>query len=739
MPAPNYSSGPEEIKFVVKQIEDGDLFETFAQNILSSEIGQSFIPHGGLKDQGIDGLNHIIHPTGNERIIYQISTSSRAEDKVLESADKLNENDIDYEQLKYVTNEKVPNKEAISINAFDKHGANVQCRDIEWITNVISTNDRAFSYYESFIDSYMHKFATSNSYDIELNDDISDPRVYVYLRQQWDDSRKGKDVSNALTDGLILYALEGTDPEKGELMSKEEIISELEEEAPTPLSTVKDNISDRLDVLSSKPNRKVNFHTKEDKYCLPYSTRKEINGRDVNDAMLKDEFILSVDDRFSGHLDEEDTIVKTQNRYHLIKEVFKECFKQQGLEFSKFLEENDPELVKEKSISDVISKVLDKSTVSDKNKKSVEDALSSTVRDILYNGSDEELQYLSDLSETYLMLFLLQSDPVVSRFFDEAAEKLRVFVGNSILVPALSEYPLNSRYKRYCNLLRTASRAGVDLLVDEGVIEELDQYLESTLSTWQSRYEGNAEVYRSDPRLIQSVDNILIRSYLYSKTDGFTPGFESFLFNFTSVGNRHSDEELITYLNDKYGIRYKNEENIEVDVEDQKIRNLTSEITKMDKSYEKARRDAKMIMNVYALREKHNEKSERGTFGYKTWWLSKESKTFKAVQKTLGKDKRNCYMRPDFLHNYVSISPTKRESEGIFDDIFPNVLGLNLSRHVDGSIKSMIQRLIDDHRDKDPNRVASIIGGLMDKLKSEKAEGDIEEIESRIDEELRKI
>lgn len=232
MYTPVYSSGPEEIKYVVSHIDDGDLFETFAQHVLSAVIGPTFVPHGGLKDQGIDGLNHIIHPEGKREIIYQISTSSRPEDKIYDSVKKLQDNGISYSQMKYITNEKVSNKESIAINVFDEYGANVQCRDVDWLKGIINNSSEAYRYYEIFVDKHLHEYITTEGKKIEINDDIRDPRVYVYLRQQWDDSREGKNISNALTDGLIMYALEGTDPDKGNLMSKKDIINEIKEEAP---------------------------------------------------------------------------------------------------------------------------------------------------------------------------------------------------------------------------------------------------------------------------------------------------------------------------------------------------------------------------------------------------------------------------------------------------------------------------------------------------------------------------
>ena len=50
---------PAACKFALSRIEDGFVFENFAQTFLAPVLGHSFLPVGGIKDKGIDGLNHI--------------------------------------------------------------------------------------------------------------------------------------------------------------------------------------------------------------------------------------------------------------------------------------------------------------------------------------------------------------------------------------------------------------------------------------------------------------------------------------------------------------------------------------------------------------------------------------------------------------------------------------------------------------------------------------------------------
>jgi hypothetical protein len=62
------------------------------------------------------------------------------------------------------------------------------------------------------------------------------------------------------------------------------------------------------------------------------------------------------------------------------------------------------------------------------------------------------------------MMFLLQWEPKLSTYFETLASRLKVFVDNSIIIPALSEYYLDHGNRRHWNLLIGAKKAGIAML-----------------------------------------------------------------------------------------------------------------------------------------------------------------------------------------------------------------------------------------------------------------------------------
>ena len=192
--------------------------------------------------------------------------------------------------------------------------------------------------------------------------------------------------------------------------------------------------------------------------------------------------------------------------------------------------------------------------------------------------------------------------------------------------------------------------------------------------------------------------------------------------------------ELIEYVLDEFGVKYKEAWDVKIDEHDMSL--LTDELGTTKGSL-KAEIDARTVLRVYALREKYDERAGGHAFGFLTWWLSNDVKTQEAVNVCFGDRYRpSCYMRPDFLYNYISLAPTVRQTEQAFDLLFPNVLGISVSHHLDAGVATTIRQSILDHSQKPPSRVRAIMRGTLDKLKSGKLNKKGKNLKLYIDEQL---
>ena len=724
----------EAFKYAVSGIDNGNIFEGFGQSFVSAVVGHEFMPVGGLKDRGIDGLESVVGKKPDSRTIYQISIEKDAPGKMNKSLQKLHDNKIDYDRFVYVTNKIFHNKDKFADEYWEKFKKPIQIFDLNWFVANANHSAATINAYHVFVDSYLHEFQKPGT-EVVVADLVGDPRLFVFLRQQWESKRPEDQLDEMLADTLILYALEGTDPDKKLFRSKTEILERISTHLKFEPKLLAAQIDKRLMFLSSKPNRKINFYRKEDNYCLPFETRQELLAKNLKDKGLHDSFKESVSEKLGFFLKEKMNV----DLVLLIDSCLNKIFYNQGLEFSELMSSGHSKQAFERSLPETISDVVDSSKVPNPKRELVKQALLATIRDLVYNGTHEQKEFLRSLSNTYMLLFMLQCDPKVATFFTTMAGKLNVYVCTSILLPALSEVLLSCENRRYWNLLVGAHRAGVKLKINDTILDELVGHFRKIKTVFLEEY-AKDELEYSDELVALYVPEILIRAYFYGRARDKVQNFDEFLDNFCTPDLRNAKQELIDLLSHEFGIKYIQTKSETVIIDSEEEKSLTAELEKSKGQQQKARNDARLILTIFTLREQNKESDGKNLTGYSTWWLSTDISTQRAVNK-LFKEKYQigCYMRPDFLYNYVALGPSPASVKSAFADIFPNLLGVNISHSLPEEVALTMRKFIHEHSSKNKGRVKSIIRANSDRLKSDPTYQTKAKLESFLNEELRKL
>lgn len=728
----------EAFEHAISKIDDGNIFEIFGNDFLSAVLGYDFIPVGRTKDKGVDGFQHVFTRNDSQKHIFQLSTELDHVGKIYGTITKLIDNEIEFDRLVYVTNRKINNAESLVDEVFEKTKIPLTIYDIRWFSTQSNQSEKTIKSYQIFVDTYLHEYSKPGNYQTIANLD-SDSRLYVFLGQQFDNKREDLKLDDLLADTLILYALEGTDPALNNLKNEIQIKESIKKYLKFDPQLIDEKISERLISLAKKPDKKINFHTKELAFCLPYETRTEIEQRNLKDEILYNAFFeqtqLTIKKYFS------DLEVKVRDIETLITKVFNKIFLRQGLEFSNFVLKGDSNSVMEQNLNDVISSAVDESSVIVSNKEKVKTALHLAIRDIVYNGSIEQRRFLKSLSNTYLMMFLLQWEPKLSVYFQTLASHLKVFVDNSIIIPALSEYYLEDGNRRHWNLLIGAKKAGISMFINETLLSELVAHLRMVRNKYYSLFYQMEEFYLNDEYELLFIDEILIRSYFYAKSKGQIKDFDKFLETFIDSELKTVKEELIVYLKDAFGITFISNEMWDIKVDEDEKAKLTEKLSFKKDVDIKAANDAEMILAIYHLRNKNGESSDSGIFGYKTWWLSKDTSTYKAVLQCFGPDKYpvSCYIRPDFIYNYIALKPTSDEVNSAYNEIFPTMLGVNLSYHMPKEVSLTVQEKIKEYHSKPAIRIKQTLKILSDRLKSDPSLKNRNSVEHFLDKELSKL
>jgi hypothetical protein len=165
----------DALEFLLGKIEDGFLFEDFAKNVLCAIMGTDFVPVGGVKDRGVDGLDHTSFDKNDEKTIYQISIEADPRSKISRTIESLKKNEIAFSRIFYVTNRKIKDQDKLVEAIYAKERVNIICRDVLWLRGNIASTPGARLIYEDFVRKNLHLLPISTP-NLIVADYASDPR-----------------------------------------------------------------------------------------------------------------------------------------------------------------------------------------------------------------------------------------------------------------------------------------------------------------------------------------------------------------------------------------------------------------------------------------------------------------------------------------------------------------------------------------------------------------------------------
>ena len=407
----------------------------------------------------------------------------------------------------------------------------------------------------------------------------------------------------------------------------------------------------------------------------------------------------------------------------LVNDLLNTLYHRQGLEFSDFVLHGSSASAFESSLPDLISELVDNRQLAQRLIE-IKQFLLAIIRAIVYKGTQSQKSFLRRLSLTYSVLFLLQCDPKLCTYFSALASKLNIYVGTSIIIPALSERFLKPQNRRYTNLLINTQKVGVKLFINEPILSELVAHFKMIRQIYEETYEGNDHIYCTEAGM-QTVSDIMIRAYYHAFNKNQVNHFAQYISKFVSPAMNRLAEDLTSWLYTEFGIKYQPNSSLGIRLDSIEVNRISSKLSAYKFGDEiasrlKSKNDAQVILTIFAVRDRNNEVAGPGIYGYKTWWLTSDVTTQKAAAEVaVKKYSVSCYMRPDFLYSYVSLAPTKGQIDEAFTAFFPTLLGVNLASFLPSHVSRVIHKYITEHKDESTSRKIAVINELIDDLKQD--------------------
>jgi hypothetical protein len=706
----------------------GAEFERFVNSYFPPLAGVTFVPLGGNKDGGADAFDGgIWSAAGKAESFYQASIEQDTEAKIRRTIARLREFGRTPGRLTYITSQTVKFIDEVESRLTKDLDATITVRDGAYIASHINdgpaTRGAFDQHLRHHIDALKHVGASQL---ITASKHVKSPAVYVFLAQELDRRQGDESLVDSVTDALILWALEGTDPDTDDLLSHDEVSQRIMTQLPSVKALVEPRLRARLEAMAAKgyaSGRAVRWHKKEDLFCLPYETRQQIELETVADEALRIQVLNGFEDRLRAERIEGLGEAEIHTASEVALRSLQLAFEHEGLEFASFLEAGETEYT---TISDSIKAALIEAHVSGKRGLRIGEAAFTVIRSVFYDSHESERLYLSKLSRTYALLFTLNTEPRLIEFFQDMVGEFQLYVGADQIVRALSEQYLAAADQMTRNTLLMAARNGAKLILTEPVLDEVVHHFRACDTEYQSAVA--AVEHHLTYELARIAPHIMLRSYLYARLSTTLgkrhprnwPAFVQQFVGHAELWKPDAYVQLRRYLQSSFAMSYESTADLEALVDVEQVKSLAGKLNASKKDPQLARNDALMALAVYGSRQDRNEEAKVSEFGYETWWLTGETSIIKHTRDVVTAHSGARYMmRPDFLLNFLTLAPSAREAREAFAAVFPTLLGIKLANRMKPETFHKIMAKVAEAECLDDARRMSAIASITDKLKGD--------------------
>lgn len=711
----------------------GVRFELFAKQLFAFVFKEEFIPLGGIHDGGADGSlsSYIQESSGKPNTFIQFTTTAEnnVKNKINQTITALHGSDRSPRQIIYATSLAIPKSDTISQEIFDKQDIMIQFRDRERIKGYINSDERCSSLFYEFFNSEISALArAANSSLTAINEYAKDPTVYVFLNYELKNKHVKNHLNEQILDALIFWSLRDTDPDKNKLETRTSIHEAIATLFPQAKTVLLPKLNDRLLVLAKKAQGEVErlrYYKATDSFCLPYEMRT-ILATEASAALARQaRFTQSITSRLESEIGNIKDTNQKEACNSLVFFTVHRYFIDQGILLAAFLEGKlDSSHLSDQLVEDIMVRVL----AGIEHKKSISPemfgACLNSLRGIFYHPSLEEREYMAYLSRTSCLLVTMQSAPKLLEYFNKMGGNFRLLIGADIIVKAISERYVEEENKQVTKILQVSKQLGSELILTEPVLNEVFTHLHATDLEFRNHYSEQEKFLKPDMTI--DSDRIMIRAYFHARKHENGPkNWVHFIEQILTHSELRAKSEaarsdLKAFLIQKFSMKFISENDLTATVNLDKVKDLAIKLNeaRQGKHEDLAYNDALMVFSTYSQRKRNEESGIYDGFGFRTWWLTKETHVL-SFTKSLVRSEGNApyIMRPEFILNFVSLAANAENVRRSFADLLPTTAGLQLGKHLSSEVMHQIMGDAEEWGNRPPERISAMISEKANQLK----------------------
>lgn len=708
----------------------GTEFEYFFHAFYPALAGIEFIPLGGYHDGGADAFQDLSlfeNKKQGVETFYQATIQKGHRQKIRHTVRRLREFGRKPKALKYVTSRNIAQIDKEQEILSQELDVGIEIRDQQWIMVNVNHSPQTIEAFRTYLGpsvAFLSQLGAATTVGNSQN--IATRTLCVFLGQEVERRRGNSDLLEAVTDSLILWSLENTDPDRSILMTRKGILEKIEGVLPSAKQFIHGVFDNRISILTSKSNptgREIRWYKKQDKFCLPYETREIVKQENMEDEHLKLQVINLYNQR-SATLLGDDESVEPEQVANIVHRSLELTFEQEGLKLSEFLS-GKPKDYQSIAISDQVDEAIENAEVDSDLKTKTKQVVMEVLRQAFYSSTEEERIYYGKLSRTYTLMLTLQNEPKIVEYFKGMSSDFILFVGTDIIVRALSEKYLAEEDQMTINMLRVLYDAGADLILTELTVNEIHAHLKSTDNEFKNYFEMEEQYITKE--IASHCGKILLRAYFYAKFDNSLntqpKSWGLFIEQICNYNNLRNDalsrDEIKNYLIEKFKFKYVDSDDLKEITNEEEVEQLANIISNIKSEEVLALNDARHILSVYGKRRTLGEMHKPNPYGFRTWWLTHEANVLKVTKNLVQQHGSPYIIRPEFILNFIAFSPTMEEVRQSYNNIFPTLLGVKMSNRMREDIYHDVLNRIRETYGMDDARVKSKLIELSNQLKGD--------------------
>ena len=648
----------ERLQLALERIrpEQWKLFEEFASSFLSTlypDIRTVASPAG---DRGRDA--EIFSYDGKPHTLLQYSVSQEWKGKIRATAQKISENFPRARRLIYVTNRSIlAAADSLKKDLLDEYGLVLDIHDATWFLDRVSQNENSEFAAENLATKIVDPYLASKGVLERTAPALSSAEyqaALIFLKLQWEDDTRNKSLTRLSFQALVRSVLRNTNSESR--MSRSDIHKRIGAMFPNHDTERIECLTDSA--LGKLTKRYIRHWEIRDEFCLTHDEVTRVGERlsevEIANTSLDDE-IRSCIDRYEESSEQVEVLCST------IRSALDRYLLERGEAFATAITNNRLEKLGIDELQNSVARVMEKeyNGSPEDNGKRIVDTIHSCIVELLTEPSKDIQRHLRSKADAYtLFAFLGQTTDVqnaVSTMFSHG----QIWLDTTIALPLFAEtlIPLD-RQRRFSQMLKVASQAGLELQITPGVVEEVERHINRCRAYLRMRHS-------------QWTGDVPFLADAYLRSGRSRNGFGSWSENF--VGPERPEDDIADFLNEFFDITRRSLEE-EVKKADDENRRIIHEAWRsaharrqrpMGKELDEATidrlvlHDVENYLGVMELRRKENSSA----LGYSAWWLTLD-RAAGYVDREIRKELESRapptpVMSADFLVNYLSIGPIR--------------------------------------------------------------------------------